>query len=196
MWPSINLGKTTGEKPSQVGMGCAGFFFVVADLHCCHLWAQTLSDSFKSPLPLIFQESASGLIQTMWPSLASTASSHAATSQIQRCPQQLPIHHLVHLSYSLTSCTSPALWPFLLLHHYHTNRLSMHTFDTPLSTWPRCPTHTSKMTLIVKVKLDEAFIDFWADSLLDTKHWLHFILCQLRPFPPACPHPCHLTQVQ
>src|SRR5258708_13089753 len=32
-----------------------------------------------------------------------------------------------------------------------------------------------------------SFINFWADSLLDAvlKHWPHFVLCQLRPFPPA-----------
>jgi hypothetical protein len=50
--------------------------------------------------------------------------------------------------------------------------LSTHS---PLSTWPRrsCPicrlsckavTHTSKTTLIAKVKLDEAFVHLWAES--------------------------------
>src|SRR5258708_30301347 len=37
-----------------------------------------------------------------------------------------------------------------------------------------------------------SFIDFWADSLLDAvlKHWPHFMLCQLSPFPPtATPAP-------
>ncbi len=37
-----------------------------------------------------------------------------------------------------------------------------------------------------------SFINFWADSLLDAvlKCWLHFMLCQLRPFPPtATPAP-------
>ncbi|KAH9986184.1 hypothetical protein BJV74DRAFT_979410, partial [Russula compacta] len=52
---------------------------------------------------------------------------------------------------------------------------------------PTAPPPTSKTTLITKVNLDEAFIDFWADSLLDpiSKRWPHFVLCQLKPLPPA-----------
>lgn len=49
------------------------------------------------------------------------------------------------------------------------------------------PPATSKTTLITKVNLDEAFIDFWADSLLDpiSKRWPRFVLCQLKPLPAA-----------
>jgi hypothetical protein len=52
---------------------------------------------------------------------------------------------------------------------------------------PAPPPPISKTTLITKVKLDEAFIDFWADSLLDpiSNLWSRFVLCQLKPLPPA-----------
>jgi hypothetical protein len=45
----------------------------------------------------------------------------------------------------------------------------------------------TKTTLISKVKLDEAFIDVWADSLLDpiSNLWPRFVLCQLKPLPPT-----------
>ncbi|KAH9990865.1 hypothetical protein BJV77DRAFT_1010745, partial [Russula vinacea] len=58
---------------------------------------------------------------------------------------------------------------------------SRHSRHSSLDT-PRTPT-----TLIAKVKLDEAFIDFWADSLLDpiSRRWPRFVLCQLKPLPPA-----------
>ena len=44
---------------------------------------------------------------------------------------------------------------------------------------------TSKATLIARVKLNEAFVDFWADALLDpvSRPWLRFVLCQLKPLP-------------
>jgi len=59
---------------------------------------------------------------------------------------------------------------------------------TPVQPVPPTPAPpVSKVTLVAKVKLDEAFIDFWADSLLDpiSKRWPRFVLCQLKPFSPA-----------
>ena len=46
---------------------------------------------------------------------------------------------------------------------------------------------SSKATLIARVKLNEAFVDFWADALLDPipNPWLRFVLCQLKPLPPV-----------
>jgi hypothetical protein len=50
---------------------------------------------------------------------------------------------------------------------------------------------TSKATLIARVKLNEAFVDFWADALLDpiSKPWLRFVLCQLKPLPSVVTSP-------
>jgi len=59
---------------------------------------------------------------------------------------------------------------------------------TPVQPVPPTPAPpVSKVTLVAKVKLDEAFIDFWADSLLDpiSKRWPRFVLCQLKSFSPA-----------
>jgi hypothetical protein len=76
-------------------------------------------------------------------------------------------------------------------HSRHSRHSSLDSARTPVPHLPTLPaTHTSKTTLIEKVKLDEAFIDFWTDSLLDAvlKHWPRFVLCQLRPLPsPAMP---------
>ncbi|KAH9068104.1 hypothetical protein EDB83DRAFT_2595587 [Lactarius deliciosus] len=46
-------------------------------------------------------------------------------------------------------------------------------------------------TLITRVKLNEAFVDFWADALLDpiSKPWLRFVLCQLKPIPSVVASP-------
>ncbi|KAN0115829.1 hypothetical protein V8E52_006538 [Russula decolorans] len=57
----------------------------------------------------------------------------------------------------------------------------------PMAPLPTIPVLTSKTTLVAKVNLDEAFIDFWANSLLDPvlKHWPCFVICQLKPLPPA-----------
>ena len=62
---------------------------------------------------------------------------------------------------------------------------SVQTHVSPLPALPEPP--VTKTTLITKVKLDEAFIDFWADSLLDpvSKRWPRFVLCQLKPLPSA-----------
>jgi len=47
------------------------------------------------------------------------------------------------------------------------------------------------VTLIARVKLNEAFVDFWADALLDpiSKPWLRFVLCQLKPLPSVVASP-------
>jgi len=47
------------------------------------------------------------------------------------------------------------------------------------------------VTLIARVKLNEAFIDFWADALLDpvSKPWLRFVLCELKPLPSVVTSP-------
>ncbi|KAH9027849.1 hypothetical protein EDB84DRAFT_288697 [Lactarius hengduanensis] len=60
---------------------------------------------------------------------------------------------------------------------------SVQTHAPPLPAAPAPP--TSKATLIARVKLNEAFVDFWADALLDpiSKPWLRFVLCQLKPLP-------------
>ena len=73
-------------------------------------------------------------------------------------------------------------------HSRHSRHSSLDTPRTPvppLNTAPAAP--TSKTTLIAKVKLDEAFIDFWADSLLDpvSRRWPRFVLCQLKALPSA-----------
>ncbi|KAI0298969.1 hypothetical protein B0F90DRAFT_1729691 [Multifurca ochricompacta] len=70
----------------------------------------------------------------------------------------------------------------------HSRRSSV---DSPSAQTPVLPLPavsaplTSKTTLIAKVKVDEAFIDFWADALLDpiSKPWPRFVLCQLKPLP-------------
>lgn len=43
----------------------------------------------------------------------------------------------------------------------------------------------SKSTLVSITQLDEAFIDFWSDALLDpiTSDWPSFVVCQLKPLP-------------
>jgi hypothetical protein len=73
-------------------------------------------------------------------------------------------------------------------HSRHSRHSSLDTPRTPVPPLPAAPaTATSKTTLIAKVKLDEAFVDFWADSLLDpvSRRWPRFVLCQLKPLPPA-----------
>ena len=65
---------------------------------------------------------------------------------------------------------------------------SLDDAKTPVQPVPPTPAPpVSRVTLVAKVKLDEAFIDFWADSLLDpiSKRWPRFVLCQLKPFSPA-----------
>ena len=64
--------------------------------------------------------------------------------------------------------------------------------QTPMSSLPSAsPPLTSKATLITKVKLNEAFVDFWTDALLDpiSKPWLRFVLCQLKPLPSVVTSP-------
>lgn len=77
----------------------------------------------------------------------------------------------------------------------HSSLDSARTPVPPLPTTPAAP--ISSVTLIAKVKLDEAFIDFWADSLLDpiSKRWPRFVLCQLKPLFPtlATPTPAWLV---
>lgn len=73
-------------------------------------------------------------------------------------------------------------------HSRHSRHSSLDSARTPVAPMPTIPAiPISKTTLVAKVKLDEAFIDFWADSLLDpvSKHWPRFVLCQLKPLPPA-----------
>ena len=72
-------------------------------------------------------------------------------------------------------------------HSRHSRHSSLDSARTPVAPLPTIPALTSKTTLVAKVKLDEAFIDFWTDSLLDPvlKHWPRFVLCQLKPLPPA-----------
>jgi hypothetical protein len=80
---------------------------------------------------------------------------------------------------------------------------SVDSARTPLPPPPAVPAPPiSKTTLVTKVKLDEAFIDFWADSLLDpvSKRWPRFVLCQLKPLPfaatsstPTTPTPAWLV---
>ncbi|EIM84318.1 uncharacterized protein STEHIDRAFT_32774, partial [Stereum hirsutum FP-91666 SS1] len=43
----------------------------------------------------------------------------------------------------------------------------------------------SKVALVERIKLDEAFVDFWSDALLDpiASDWPKFVLCQLKPIP-------------
>ncbi|KAH9064407.1 hypothetical protein EDB87DRAFT_1551900, partial [Lactarius vividus] len=66
---------------------------------------------------------------------------------------------------------------------------SAQTHVPPLPAAPALP--TSKATLIARVKLNEAFVDFWADALLDpiSKPWLRFVLCQLKPPPSVVASP-------
>ncbi len=85
-------------------------------------------------------------------------------------------------------------------HSRHSRHSSLDSARTPVPLLPTVPAiPTSKTTLITKVKLDEAFIDFWADSLLDpvSKHWPRFVLCQLKLLPPtarsAAPTPTWLV---
>lgn len=71
-------------------------------------------------------------------------------------------------------------------HSRHSRHSSLDSARTPVAPLPTIPAILiSKTTLVAKVKLDEAFIDFWADSLLDPglKHWPRFVLCQLKPLP-------------
>ena len=73
-------------------------------------------------------------------------------------------------------------------HSRHSRHSSLDSARTPVAPLPTIPAiPISKTTLVAKVKLDEAFIDFWADSLFDpvSKHWPRFVLCQLKPLPPA-----------
>ena len=68
----------------------------------------------------------------------------------------------------------------------HSRRSSFDSPQTPVPPLPTVPAiSTSKTTLIAKIKLDEAFIDFWADSLLDpiSRRWPSFVLCQLKSLP-------------
>ncbi|KAI9509904.1 hypothetical protein F5148DRAFT_677389 [Russula earlei] len=68
----------------------------------------------------------------------------------------------------------------------HSRRSSVDTARMSVPPLPAPPPPPiSKTTLIAKIKLDEAFIDFWADSLLDpiSKRWPPFVLCQLKPLP-------------
>ncbi|KAI0270688.1 hypothetical protein BC834DRAFT_931437 [Gloeopeniophorella convolvens] len=67
------------------------------------------------------------------------------------------------------------------------------TVPPPLPAPPAPP--ISKTTLIAKVKIDEAFIDFWADALLDpiSKSWPRFVICQFKarsdaPASPSTPN--------
>jgi hypothetical protein len=73
-------------------------------------------------------------------------------------------------------------------HSRHSRHSSLDSARTPVAPPPTIPAIlTSKTTRVAKVKLDEAFIDFWADSLLDPvlKHCPRFVLCQLKPLPTA-----------
>ena len=73
-------------------------------------------------------------------------------------------------------------------HSRHSRHSSLDSARTPVAPMPTIPViPISKTTLVAKFKLDEAFIDFWADSLLDpvSKHWPRFVLCQLKPLPLA-----------
>ena len=73
-------------------------------------------------------------------------------------------------------------------HSRHSRHSSLDSTRTPVAPLPAIPAILiSKTTLVAKVKLDEAFIDFWSDSLLDpvSKHWPRFVLCQLKPLPPT-----------
>ncbi|KAL7278502.1 hypothetical protein ACG7TL_007501 [Trametes sanguinea] len=47
------------------------------------------------------------------------------------------------------------------------------------------PPPKSKSTIVDLVKLDEAFIDFWSDALLDpiSADWPNFVIAQLKPLP-------------
>ena len=71
-------------------------------------------------------------------------------------------------------------------HSRHSRHSSLDSARTPVAPLPTIPAILiSKTTLVAKVKLDEAFIDFWADSLLDpvSKHSPRFVLCQLKRLP-------------
>ena len=73
-------------------------------------------------------------------------------------------------------------------HSRHSRHSSLDSARTPVAPLPTIPAvPVSKTTLVAKAKLDEAFIDFWSDSLLDPvlKHSPRFVLCQLKPLPPA-----------
>ena len=73
-------------------------------------------------------------------------------------------------------------------HRAQSRHSSLDDAKTPVQPVPPTPAPpVSKVTLVAKVKLDEAFIDFWADSLLDpiSKRWPRFVLCQLKTFSPA-----------
>jgi Domain of unknown function (DUF1708) len=79
----------------------------------------------------------------------------------------------------------------------HSSLDSPRTPVQPLPTAAAPP--ISKAMLITRVKLDEAFIDFWADALLDpsSRRWPHFVLCQLKSLSPiaasATPTPAWLV---
>ena len=88
-------------------------------------------------------------------------------------------------------------------HRVQSRHSSLDDAKTPVQPEPPTPPPpVSKVTLVAKVKLDEAFIDFWADSLLDpiSKRWPRFVLCQLKPFSPtdasATPTPAWLVVEQ
>lgn len=73
-------------------------------------------------------------------------------------------------------------------HSRHSRHSSLDSARTPVAPLPTIPAiPVSKTTLVAKAKLDEAFIDFWSDSLLDPvlRHSPRFVLCQLKPLPPA-----------
>jgi len=73
-------------------------------------------------------------------------------------------------------------------HQAQSRHSSVDDAKTPVQPVPPTPAPpVSKVTLVAKVKLDEAFIDFWTDSLLDpiSKRWPRFVLCQLKPFSPT-----------
>jgi hypothetical protein len=79
-------------------------------------------------------------------------------------------------------------------HHAHSRRSSVDSpsAQTHMSSLPAAPAPpTSKATLIARIKLNEAFVDFWADALLDpvSKPWLRFVVCQLKPLPSVVTSP-------
>ena len=78
--------------------------------------------------------------------------------------------------------------------HAHSRRSSVDSpsTQTHMSSLPAAPAPpTSKVTLIARVKLNEAFVDFWVDALLDpvSKPLLRFVVCQLKPLPAVVTSP-------
>jgi Domain of unknown function (DUF1708) len=57
-----------------------------------------------------------------------------------------------------------------------------HPTSYPSSEAPPLPIVITKSTSITLIKLDEAFVDFWSDALLDpvSYNWPKFVICQLR----------------